>query len=343
MKTHELTESEQQIISSLSWFRSRYALFLGADMDRPANNDNLTSFGEAWIGTFKHDWTNALDSLMEKEILYVKNDEYIFTEQGESIRKEVEQNTPFFKYEYNNFFHLEQNSTAHKEFCKQVYGEDLSQHGLINQQELSLLIEQLHKQHPQNILDIGCGNGRITEYLSAQLPSHFIGIDISSEAIRIARSRVREKTNVAFHEGNMNDLDTHQKYDAILLLDTLYYASNPQSTLKQCLELLEPNGTLYVYFSQWIMSTKQAAYLSGDNTSLARMIQELEGSFTFTDLTVSGLNHWKKKLEVLNELKNTFFMEGSKDLWDYRYREALRYAQWGDDKYSRYLYTINRP
>lgn len=42
----------------------------------------------------------------------------------------------------------------------------------------------------------------------------------------------------------------------------------------------------------------------------------------------------------MEEMKSDFEAEDSLDLWEYRYTEAKRYANWGDDKYARYLYEI---
>lgn len=39
-------------------------------------------------------------------------------------------------------------------------------------------------------------------------------------------------------------------------------------------------------------------------------------------------------------MKKDFIDEGNIDLWEYRFRESNRYANWGENKYSRYLYEI---
>lgn len=43
---------------------------------------------------------------------------------------------------------------------------------------------------------------------------------------------------------------------------------------------------------------------------------------------------------MLLAIKEDFIAEGSEQLWEYLYREAYRYTHWGDNKYSRYLYTL---
>lgn len=343
MVSHKtLTVSEKQLISTLSWFRSRYALFIGQALDRKANRDQIEEFGRIWMGDYKENWDAPFSSLTEKGIIKNTDGEYEFTEYGALVKIEVETETPFFKYEYDNYFTLDQVSAVHSTFCERVYGIDFSQHGLIDHNELSVLISKLKDFSPRSVLDIGCGNGRITEWICAQTKADCVGIDISSEAVRYANGRVPGNSKLRFLEGNLNNIPGIAQYDCILFLDTLYYAANLLDTLKQALATLAPDGRIYAYFSQWIMDVDYKENLLPRNTHLAKALDELKVKYEFTDLTISGLNHWRKKFEVLGMMKEDFVAEGSIRLWEYRYREANRYAHWGDDKYSRFLYEIRR-
>jgi SAM-dependent methyltransferase len=156
-----------------------------------------------------------------------------------------------------------------------------------------------------------------------------------------ANQRTLKKQNLYFQTGNMNKLNFHKSYDAILFLDTLYYANDIQPLIKSCLAALNPNGRIFAYFSNWIIDVEYADNLKPENTELAKILNILGASYQFEDLTESGLQHWKKKWTVLEKMKETFKKEGNEALWQYRYREAIRYANWGDDKYTRYLYEIS--
>jgi ubiquinone/menaquinone biosynthesis C-methylase UbiE len=336
----QLTPAEKQLISTLGWFRSRYALFLGLDLQRKANKENIEFFGSKWMGDFKEDWNLAYHSLQTKGIIGWIEEEFCFTKQGDILKEELERIEPFYQYEYDTYFHHESQSKAHSAFCEQVYGMDLSQHGLIDQQELTILLDRLNLLQPDWVLDLGCGNGKITEWLSSKINSNFEGIDISPQAIFQANQRCANVSNLNFKVGNLNQLNLDQKYDAILFLDTLYYANNLIDTLKQTTSFLNEGGKIFAYFSQWIMEEQYYENLLPNNTHLAKALHSLGLSFHTVDLTLSGINHWKKKLKILIELKSTFEAESNSDLWDYRYREANRYANWGDDKYARYFYEI---
>ncbi|MBL7997266.1 MAG: methyltransferase domain-containing protein [Candidatus Kapabacteria bacterium] len=336
----ELEISEQQVITTLGWFRTRYALFLGLELSRKADKQSIEEFGKFWIGDFKQDWDNAFTTLCEKKILTLHNGEYQLSEYGDSIKKELDAQTPFYKYEYDNYFLREQHSAAHSRFCKEVYGEDLSQHGLINQYELSFLIEELRQANCKKIVDIGCGNGKITEWISQQTNTVILGVDISSQGIAAAQERTKHNPKLQFQIANLNTIELPDTYDAVLFLDTLYYSNNILKTIELACKACNSSGYIYAYFSQWIMDESQKEYLNANATILARVAQELKLEFTAINLTDSGINHWKKKLDVLNKLHDEFINEGNNELWEYRYNEALRYASWEDKKYARYLYTL---
>lgn len=336
------TEAENQIITSLAWFRTRYALFLDLELDRKADLKSIEEFGKAWIGSFKRDWNDSFDSLVKKGVLTFSQGEYQFTAKGELVKKEVESKTPFFKYEYDHFFDSEKKSNAHSVFCKKVYGKDLSQHGLIDIEELSFLVDKLCVQQPNNVTDIGCGNGKITEYISEKVQVNITGIDISQEGIKSANIRTKGNTSLLFKEGNLNRLDFINEYDAILFLDTLYYANDLKDTIEKAIKGLTKDGRLYAYFSQWIMDVEYSENLKPKNTHLAKVLTDLKLDYSYTDLTISGINHWKKKLNVLEDMKIDFINEKNLGLWEYRYREAFRYANWGDNKYARYLYEVKK-
>lgn len=340
--TTPLTSAEKQLITSLAWFRSRYALFMGFSLDQQADPAHLEAFGKTWIGSFKEDWEDAFHSLTEKNIIALTDQGYALTDYGNRVKNETDLEIPFYKYEYDNYFQLENSSQVHALFCERVYGKNLSQHGLIDQEELSLLVAKLQERPPGKVLDMGCGNGRITEWIAAQTSHAYVGMDISSEAITYARQRTAGNAFLHFETGNMNQIPVSVTYDNVLFLDTLYYANNLKETIRQAVDILNDGGAVYAYFSQWIMDEAYRENLQPDNTHLAKVLQELLLEYTFTSLTESGIRHWKKKLEVLQAMEQDFRNEGSRELWEYREREARRYAHWGDQKYARYLYEIKK-
>lgn len=338
--SNKYTSAEKQLITTLAWFRTRYALFMGLSLERKADVNNIENFGKNWIGKFKEDWSEAFTSLSAKNIITLIDDEYALTDYGKSVNDEIDSEIPFYKYEYDNYFQLEYQSKAHSLFCEKVYGVDLSQHGLIDQSELSFLLEMLKMSGAKKIVDIGCGNGKITEWISKQTETYCLGIDISIEGIMKAKERTKNNKLLDFEIGNLNNIQLSKEFDSVLFLDTLYYSNNIKDTINNSLQVLNKGGNIFAYFSQWIMDEAYSENLNPDKTHLAKVLNELNLDYSFVNLSESGIKHWKTKLEVLNSMKSNFIKEGNENLWQYRHREAERYANWGDKKYSRYLYQI---
>lgn len=332
--------AEKQLVAALKGFQTHYALMLGLSISKVVSREHLEHFGHAWMGAFKVDWAAAFERLTDLGLLAQSAEGYALTEAGQRLAEAEDESQPFFKYEYDAYFDAIQRSAAHAEFCRRVYGEDLAQHGLINADELSVLLAQLQAQKPSKILDLGCGNGSLTAHIAAQVPCAAHGIDISAVGIAAANKIAADKPYLSFSEGNFNALDLRPDFDAVLFLDTLYYVKDLGQTISDAKAGLRPQGKIYAYFSQWIMNADYAYMLAPDATKLAKVLQTQNLAYQAINLTASGLAHWKTKCDVLVEMRPAFEAEGNIKLWEYRYNEALRYSTWGDDKYSRYLYVI---
>ena len=337
----KFSEAEIQLLVVIASFRSRYKLMMGLDLDAPASAANLRAFGETWIGRYvedREDWRAAFDSLVEKGLIEESEGAYSLTAGGAKISKAIERVSPLWLYEYDNFYHAAALSSAHTRLCREVYGEDLSQHGLADLDQLDSLIAALGLKPADNVLDAGCGNGRITSYLQRLTGASFLGIDLSREAIKQANQIATDK--LRFQVGNLNDLALPvRSFDAVISVDTLYYVENLEATVAGLVELLKAGGRFAAFFSQWVMDASEAGRLLADRTDLAEVLSKLGLKYETIDLTREHESHWKRKLAALESLKAEFEREGNLKLYEYRFSEASRYAAWDGRKTSRYLYT----
>jgi cyclopropane fatty-acyl-phospholipid synthase-like methyltransferase len=338
----KFSEAEIQLLVVIGNFRSRYNLMMGLDLDAPASAANLRAFGETWIGRYLEDledWQAAFDSLIERGLIEELHGAYGLTADGEQVTKTIERVSPLWLYEYDNFYFAAADSRAHSLLCREVYGEDLSQHGLADLDQLNSLIAALDLKAADHVLDAGCGNGRITEYLHRRTGASFLGIDLSREAIKQANHIATDK--LRFQVGNLNDLALPARsFDAVISIDTLYYVENLESTVARLVEALKPAGRLAAFFSQWVMDVSEVERLQADHTDLAGVLAKLGLEFETIDLTREHVSHWAKKLAALERLKPEFEREGNLKLYEYRFSEASRYSAWDSEKTSRYLYTI---
>jgi SAM-dependent methyltransferase len=96
------------------------------------------------------------------------------------------------------------------------------------------------------ILILGCGNASIVAHLKRDTFHYLLGIDISPEAISMARRQADEK--VHFEVGNIREYHCARKFDVILFAESLYYikAIERESILKRYCRQLTPNGCIIV-------------------------------------------------------------------------------------------------
>ena len=114
--------------------------------------------------------------------------------------------------------------------------------------------EYIHKKARENtkkylkesqiVLDYGCGTGTAScEF--ASLVKEIIGIDISSEMIRIAKekSAASEVDNVNFEKADIFDNRyQNESFDVILAFNMLHTVPNPQSVVQRVNDLLKHEG-----------------------------------------------------------------------------------------------------
>jgi ubiquinone/menaquinone biosynthesis C-methylase UbiE len=94
---------------------------------------------------------------------------------------------------YEQFYARAPDSLIHALFCKRAFGLDLGQHGFADLTQLDAVIQAADLGPGNRALDLGCGDGRITEYVSDRTGARLTGLDYVPGAIRVARERTVAK------------------------------------------------------------------------------------------------------------------------------------------------------
>jgi len=101
------------------------------------------------------------------------------------------------------------------------------------------------------ILDVGCGEGELANFLGTTLGKHVQGIDVSSTKLVRAREAAKAKGVshvVQFVEGDAKHLDflADGAFGAIVSVYTLHELDDPQEVLKELRRVLRARGKLVV-------------------------------------------------------------------------------------------------
>jgi ubiquinone/menaquinone biosynthesis C-methylase UbiE len=116
--------------------------------------------------------------------------------------------------------------------------------------------------HGQRVLDVGCGSGRIINRLAELFPkSRLTGMDLSQEAIRVAREEASAKglTNVEFVSVDLSNFDQTvepESFDLITTFDAVHDQRKPLNVLRGIHRALARDG---VYLMQDIKGSSHVA------------------------------------------------------------------------------------
>jgi ubiquinone/menaquinone biosynthesis C-methylase UbiE len=94
----------------------------------------------------------------------------------------------------------------------------------------------------KKILDVGCGEGLILDYLKNY--ESYLGLDFSEVALRAASSRVDAKT--AFVQGAAESFVPEGDFDAIVFNESLYYFKKPLKVARHYARFLRRDGVMAV-------------------------------------------------------------------------------------------------
>ena len=250
---------------------------------------------------------------------------------------------------YTRFYQAVASSAANAEYCTRVYGRNLCQHGFADLAHLDHLIEVSGMTSGSHFLDLGCGNGMISEYLSDQSGAHLTGIDFIVKAIQDAQERTKSKRErLDFRWMDMTRLDfPPASFDGIISIDTLYF-SDIVETLRGCLPLLKSGGRLAVFFDQSCgpdtpLENYPKEITRVDRTDFAQALKQLGLTYTYWDYTEAMLAHLRRRFPVLEDLKHKFEAEGNMFLYESHLGEAkgIEFA-YTHDAGKRYLYLTVR-
>ncbi len=96
------------------------------------------------------------------------------------------------------------------------------------------------------VLDLGSGDGVLAELL-AKNAEQYTCVDNNVKAIEAAKSRLKHLNNVNFTQCDVHNLPfTKNKFDCVLMLHVLTYATNPEEVIKQAYQVLKPGGHLLI-------------------------------------------------------------------------------------------------
>jgi SAM-dependent methyltransferase len=142
------------------------------------------------------------------------------------------------------------------------------------------MLDLLGRAQPRSILDVGCGEGVLTEMWADRLePERVVGIDLDDPKLEAEWQR-RARPNLAFRTGLGHELPYGDgEFDAATAMEVLEHVPDPSAVLAEMARVA----------SRWILvSVPREPLWRGLNLARGTYLRDLGN-------TPGHLNHWSKR------------------------------------------------
>jgi len=113
------------------------------------------------------------------------------------------------------------------------------------QEEMAIsIIKQIPFRGDEIVLDIGCGDGKITKEITTKVPDgKVIGIDPSANMIEECKKSYADIKNLSFVQAGAENFHLDIPFDLIVSFFALHYVADHLKALKNIFKTLKPDGT----------------------------------------------------------------------------------------------------
>jgi SAM-dependent methyltransferase len=162
------------------------------------------------------------------------------------------------------------------------------------------ILERTHVEGNHKILEVACGAGQLAHFLYLfSKNKNIIATDGGKELIASCR-RKYQKEPVRFFVKNVHSHPWKNSRDVVVCKDSFHHFKDPVQGMKELLDLVAPQGTLYIYDLTRDAPYQQiAARLTTfvNDHEKKRFLQSLNASWTLEEMTrvleTLGMKDWQ--------------------------------------------------
>lgn len=168
--------------------------------------------------------------------------------------------------------------------------EQYSQRSALQKAMAAQVLALLNLNGTERVLDVGCGDGRITAEIAARVPrGSVIGVDSSHNMIDLAGNRFGPETNpnLRFQVGDARKLLFSEEFDLVVSFNALHWVPEQDSALHAICSALKPGGaaqlrlvpigerkSIETVLEETRLSSKWSRYFSGFHDPYLRLTPE---------------------------------------------------------------------
>jgi len=283
----------------------------------------------------------AIKNLSEKGLLLEEDGIYSISEEAKTMAVKIIKEHK--EKRFSEILVKFERSEVYGSYCERLYGRNLSQLNMTPMDQLDKLLEILNLDKNSHVLDLACGVGKITEYISDTTNAKVTGVDFAAPAIQRAQKRNKDKIDhINFVVGDMNNLQFEEKsFDAIIAIDTVDFAQDLEEMIGKLKEITKNGGQMGIFYSEMSKSEEYKENLKADNTKLAKVLKKHSLNYQVYDYTEEEKSFWKKSLQLAEEMKDEFENAGKINTYESRVLESKHaLTSINDGRISRHLYVV---
>lgn len=228
-------------------------------------------------------------------------------------------------------------------YCSHVYGYPIKLLSMVSSEDIEELIEYVKYKRPYRTLELGCGTGELLGFLAQQSDGLFFGLENSKRVVRYLNDH-NQIQNLKFILGDIDTFVDHQQgYDLILVIDSLYFVDDLDTSISNILSSLSPEGTAIIYYSEYQCITKNGMWENAKENKVGRILEKYSAKYEFVEVTERELACWQNIVTFGNIYKSEFEKEGNLISVDGNIEEAKSIsASIKTSGGKRFKYTIRR-
>lgn len=242
---------------------------------------------------------------------------------------------------YEDFYTMASISKAFHRYCKDAFGDDFSQDGFSDLKQIEMILQYIPQGIGADILDIGCGNGKMLGFLQRKTGAYIHGFDFSEQAIKTAQTLFT--VDADFREGVIEQIDyPEESFDVIISMDTMYFAKDMIAFTGQIKKWLKQRGVFFVGYQEGDIVPKTA---NADTTMLADALRRNAMEYDVTDMTRQTYDLLVTKRSAALRHRAEFETEGHINWFEMLMGQTecitVGYEQFRE-KMARYIYVVHK-
>jgi trans-aconitate 2-methyltransferase len=126
---------------------------------------------------------------------------------------------------------------------------DYAANSTVQQSWARELIARLKLRGDEHVLDVGCGDGKVTAEIAQTVPrGAVVGVDASPDMIAFAQKTFnpKKRLNLAFHVMDARKIKSARRFDVVFSNAALHWVDDHEAILRGVASVLQPGGRLII-------------------------------------------------------------------------------------------------